>query len=359
MDYKFLLYFSYNYAIPIGMPLQEEILKRGFKVKWFTYIPASKKGFPGNAELLNTIDEVINYQPDIILSMTDYVPDFLPGLKVQIFHGFNPDKREAHEHFTIRGFFDLYCTQGPATTTRFKEQQKKYRHFEVIETGWSKMDSLFTNENDTKTLSHERPVILITSTFSRRLSLALNDDVFKEIKRLSESGKFDFIVTLHPILPADIIEKWKNLNGKYFIFFDTTNLNPLFKKADIMFSDTTSAIQEFTLTQKPIVTFRHNRPNDYIINVTEPGKIEEAFDYALTYPAEIVDNIKKTAKALHPYTDGRSSERVITAVINFLHANKSHLKKKPLNFVRKYKVRKELHYFTFKSYRKPFTKKKE
>lgn len=359
MDYKFLLYFSYNYAIPIGMPLQEEILRRGYQVKWFTYIPVARKSFPETAPMLNSIDEVIEYQPDIILSMTDYVPDFLPGLKVQIFHGFNPDKREADEHFTIRGFFDLYCTQGPATTKRFKEHQKKHPHFEVIETGWSKMDSLFNSKEDKNDLSHERPVILITSTFSRRLSLALNDEVFKEIKRLSTSGKFDFIATLHPILPVEIIEKWKSLNGKHFTFFDTTNLNPLFKKADIMFSDTTSAIQEFTLTGKPIVTFRHNRPNDYIINVTEPHKIEEAFDYALTYPDSIVDNIKKSARALHPYTDGKSSERVIDAVINFLHEDKSHLKKKPLNLVRRYKVRKELQHFTFKTYRKPFTKKRD
>ena len=359
MNYKFLLYFSYNYAIPIGMPLQEEILKRGFEAKWFTSIPESGKNFPGNAEILKSIDEVIEYQPDIILSITDYVPDFLPGLKVQIFHGFNPDKREEDEHFTIRGFFDLYCTQGPATTARFKEQQKKYRHFEVIETGWSKMDSLFTNENEEETVIHERPVILITSTFSRRLSLALNDDVFNEIKRLAATGRFDFIVTMHPILPVDIIEKWKSLNGEHFTFFDTTNLNPLFKKSDIMFSDTTSAIQEFTLTQKPIVTFRHNRPNDYIINVTEPGKIEEAFDYALTYPHDIIQNIKKTALSLHPYTDGKSSERVIDAVINFLHKDKSYLKKKPLNLIRKYKVRKQLQHFTLKSYRKPFTKKRD
>jgi len=359
MSYKFLIYYSYNYAIPVGMPLQEEILKRGYEVKWFTYIPASKKNFPSNAEMLNSIEEVINYNPDIILSITDYAPDFLPGLKVQVFHGFNPDKREENEHFTIRGFFDLYCTQGPATTERFKEQQKKYKHFEVIETGWPKMDSLFSDFNEDKTTKHERPVILITSTFSKRLSLALNDDVFNEIKRLSTSGKYDFIVTLHPILPLEIIEKWKSLNGNHFTFFDTTNLNPLFRKADIMFSDTTSAIQEFALTQKPIVTFRHHRPNNYIINVTEIDEIEKAFIYAFTNPPAIMKNLKAIAEAIHPYTDGKSSQRVIDAAISFLHKDKSHLKKKPLNLVRKYKVRKQLQHFTLETYRKPFTKKED
>ena len=63
MCYKFLIYYSYNYAIPVGMPLQEEILKRGYEVKWFTYIPASKKNFPSDAEMLNSIEEVIKYNP--------------------------------------------------------------------------------------------------------------------------------------------------------------------------------------------------------------------------------------------------------------------------------------------------------
>jgi CDP-glycerol glycerophosphotransferase (TagB/SpsB family) len=155
----------------------------------------------------------------------------------------------------------------------------------------------------------------------------------------------------------EIIEKWKSLNGKHFTFFDTTNLNPLFRKADIMFSDTTSAIQEFTLTQKPIVTFRHHRPNNYVINVTEADEIEKAFMYAFTHPPAIMQNLKAIAEAIHPYTDGKSSQRVIDAAISFLHKDKLHLKRKPLNLVRKYKVRKQLQYFTFKSYRKPFTKK--
>ena len=355
MTYKFLLYFSYSYAIPIGAPLEQEIIKRGHKVKWFTYIPEARNSIPRNSESLHSVEDLILYQPDIILSMTDYVPDFLKALKVQIFHGFNPDKRDEDEHFTIRGFYDLYCTQGPATTQPFKKQQEKYKHFEVVETGWSKMDPLFTNDSP-KDKPHPLPVVMITSTFSRRLSLALNDEVFSEIKRLAATGRYDFITTLHPKLPAETIEKWKSLNGNHFTFFDTTNLIPLFKKADVMFSDTTSAIQEFTLTKKPIVTYRHHRPNSYVINVTESANIEEALDYALTLPVEKMEAIEKTAQAIHPYTDGQSAKRVIDAAIDFLHKDKSCLKRKPLNLIRKYKVRKELKYFTFKSYNKPFTK---
>ena len=35
---------------------------------------------------------------------------------------------------------------------------------------------------------------MIASTFSKRLSLALHDDVFETIKRLSNSDKYNFIM---------------------------------------------------------------------------------------------------------------------------------------------------------------------
>lgn len=350
MDYKFLIYTSYSYAIPIGRPLEQEILKRGFQVRWFTYIPETKAYIPEGSQLLETIQEVVDYDPDIILSVTDYVPDFLSGLKVQVFHGFNPAKRSEDDHFNIRGFYDLYCTQGPSTTGRFLEKQKEDPHFEVIETGWSKMDPLFTQENK-KTCS--LPVILITSTFSHRLSLALREDVLQEIKILSAKGKYRFITVLHPKLPQDIVEKWKTLNGPHFTYLDTTDLVPLYKQADIMLSDTTSAIQEFMLAEKPIVTFRHRKPNACVINVEQANELEAALDQALLRPEAQIDAIRKEANFNHPYKDGKSSARVIDACIESLHKDKSHLKNKSFNIIRKYKIRKLLQYYPLKTYRKP------
>ena len=124
MKYRFLIYINHAYAIPIGNPLQKEILKRGFHVKWFSGMEEPKKLFPENGDLIETVEEAINYQPHIVLTATDTVPDFFPGLKVQIFHGFPANKRKGIDQFTIRGFFDLYCTQGPSSTVPFKMQQK-------------------------------------------------------------------------------------------------------------------------------------------------------------------------------------------------------------------------------------------
>ncbi|WP_299395479.1 CDP-glycerol glycerophosphotransferase family protein [uncultured Gelidibacter sp.] len=366
MTYKFLIYISYSYALPIGAPLEQEILRTGNTVKWFSDTDNGKEGLRDNPNLLNTIQEVVAYKPDIVLVASDDVPDFITGLKVQVFHGFFAKKRPLRNgkfyHFRIRGTYDLYCTQGPSTTSEFKRLAEKLKYFEVIETGWSKVDPMFPLE-EKKNLSEistsTLPTIMIASTFTERLSLAYDDSVFNEIKRLSNTNAYKFIMVLHPKLPAHIVKKWQSLTNENFTFFNTTDLTPLFFKADILFADTTSAIQEFVLQKKPVVTFKHKVHEDFLIDVDTVNAIESAFKNALNPSKELMDKIEAYILNLHPYFDGKSSQRVIEACIKFLHQDKSHLKRKPLNLLRKYKIRKRLGYFTLKSYNKPYHLEKD
>tara|TARA_R100000935_G_scaffold1421_2_gene4411 strand:+ start:139 stop:1209 length:1071 start_codon:yes stop_codon:yes gene_type:complete len=348
MNYKFLIYISHTYALPIGDPIQKEILALGYEVKWFSDLEYTKAYFPEHGELLNSIEDVISYHPDIVLTITDSLAYFIPGIKVQIFHGFLANKHSFKKgHFRIRGFFDLYCTQGPSTTIPFKQLQKKHKHFDVIETGWSKVDPLFPIETNPS----EKPVILISSTFSPKYSLTYNDMVVEEISRLSLLGKWKFKVVLHPKLAQEKIDRFKAMQNENLTYYDTTDIIPLFKLADVMFSDTTSAITEFILQKKPVVTFNNSKPGDHFINITEVSHIEEAITRSLKKPDHVMVAIQNYIDITHPYNDGNSSKRVINASINFLNRDRSYLKKKPLNLIRKYKVRKELNYFTFKSFK--------
>ncbi len=355
MHYKFLIYISHSYAVPIGNPLEKEILKRGYSAVWFSDHEEGKIGLKEKDNYLESIEDVLKFEPQIILSITDNVPDFINALKVQVFHGFNSEKRpegNSEAHFRMRGLFDLYCTQGPSSTSIFKQLEKKHKTFKIIETGWSKVDPLFPLvSRNTASI----PTIMIASTFTERLSLAFNDKVYEEIKRLSEFGVYRFNMVLHPKLPLSIKEKWAELNNDYFTYYDTTDLVPLFKKADIMFSDTTSAIQEFLLQKKPVVTFKHTFEHNYLINIEDVNDIEIALKEGLTYPKELIEHISQFVNQLHPYFDGKSSGRVIDASINYLHEDKSEIKTKPLNLIRKYKIRKQLNYFTLKSYNQPYT----
>jgi len=354
MNYRFLIYISYTYAFPIGEPLEKEIKKRGYEVKWFADEADTQEKFSKDKAVLKDIQEAIDYNPHIILSITNSIADFLPGLKVQVFHGIAPSKRNFKKgHFRIRGFFDLYSTQGPSTTQPFQELQKKYQHFEVVETGWPKLDPLFPLEE----IPREKPTILISSTFSKKLSLAYNDDVIDEIERISEIGKWEFKVVLHPKIPKERVQKFKDIQGENLAYYDTTDLIPLFRESDVLFADSTSVVTEFLLQEKPVVTFRNTQPGKHLLNITQVNKIESAIENALDPDVNLLEEIQEFNKNMHPYKDGKSSERLIDASIKFLHADKSHLRPKPLNFIRKLKVRKNLNFYPLKTYRKPPTVK--
>lgn len=61
-----------------------------------------------------------------------------------------------------------------------------------------------------------------------------------------------------------------------------------------------------------------------------------------------MQKIEKFVLEEHPYFDGKSSERVINTVEDFIDKNElERLKSKPLNLIRKYKMCKKLNYFKF------------
>jgi len=337
---KFLIYISQPYSIPIGRPLQKEIKCRGYVVKWFCDEVETQKYLGKNESLLESVSEVMAYKADVVLVATNIVPDFFPGIKVQIFHGFSVGKRsESKGHFNIRGFFDLYCTQGPSTTKPFEVLQKKYKYFQVAQTGWSKIDPLFPLESKTNT----QPTVMISSTFTKNLSLAKDSEAVIEIARLSRLGKWKFIAVLHPKMEDTIVNQFKAMQHENFTFYDTTDLIPLFKQADVMLSDTTSAITEFVLQKKPVVTLNNNQPAPHMINITNISQIEQALEEAFSKPQYIMEALDDFIAYTHPYSDGKSSIRVIDACINFLKQHK--VKRKPLNIVRRYQIRKKLGYW--------------
>ncbi|MFT5103360.1 MAG: glycosyltransferase involved in cell wall biosynthesis [Candidatus Latescibacterota bacterium] len=359
MKYRFLIYISYSYSIPIGNPLEDEIYSRGHEVQWFADEAEGKEKLASKQNALSTIKDVVAYKPHIVLAATNMVPDFISGLKVQVFHGFLAQKRPSKKHifseFRIRGFFDLYCTQGPSTTNIFEQLEAKHKHFKVIETGWSKVDALFPLTSASENKKEGIPTIMIASTFTERLSLAYNEAVFQEIKRLTKTGLYSFKMVLHPKIPIEIVAKWKGLQNENFKFYDTTHLIPLFKQSDVLFADTTSAIQEFLLQKKPVVAFNHTFSHNYLIHTHQSKEIEGAINQGLKPPLELIKNIETFISQLHPYFDGKSSQRIVDSCIYYVHADKSDLKLKPRNLIRKFKIRNRLEHLTLVTDREPYT----
>jgi len=287
---------------------------------------------PGEIRL-ETAKDVIQYNPRAVFVASNVVPDIFPGIKVQLFHGFNAQKRDENiGHFRLRGFFDLYCTQGPSTTIPFVELEKKHGYFKVIETGWPKMDPLFTPSGEKK---NSKPNILFTSTFTPALSAA--HKLFDTIRDLSEKTEWNITVTFHSKMDQDVVNRYKNL--KSITFIETDNTIPLLKKADVMLSDTSSIISEFLLLDKPVVTFRNRIPGPHLINVDETQQVEEALRQALSRPESLMKEIKNYTNRIHPYRDGKSSGRVLDASETFITTYQGKIKRKPLNLFRRAKMR--------------------
>lgn len=344
---KYLLYAEQNYAYAMLRPLQEAIKARGGIAQWFLAGPTINTNYlQTNEKRLATVEDVVAWQPDVVISPGNMVPSFIPGFKVDIFHGFNVAKATRSDdrgHFNIRGCYDLYCTQGPATTAGFEERAAKHGYFRVRETGWPTLDPLFTKEEYQP--KQQRPTILLCSTFTPSLSCAPH--LVSTVKTLRDNKKWQWLVQFHPRMDEGIIKQYKALENENLTFIETDDVIPLLKKADVMVCDTSSVMLMFMLQNKPIVTFRNRTIGDtaHLLNVEETSELEQAIETAFTEPAKLMGKIQAAGDLIHPYRDGRSSERVLNAIDECLTLGRSGLKNKPLNLLRNLKERKKLSYW--------------
>lgn len=346
---RYLMYISQNYSYAILRPIQQYILSQGGEVRWFLEGDEVDPDYLSSKELrIAYIDDVISWSPDAVFVPGNVVPPFIPGVKVGVFHGFNSGKRDdVRGHFDIRGFFDLYCTQGPNTTEEFQKLATKHGFFKVVETGWSNLDPMYRviESNPYVTQEDTRPTILFCSTFTPKLSCA--DTVFETVKSLSEKGNWRWLVQFHPKMESRIVEKYKGIQGPNLQFIETDNVIPLLRAADVMLCDTSSVLIMFLLLDRPVVTFRNRSPSEHLINITEVNDIEEAIRLALSKPDKTMSAIQEYGSQVHPYSDGLSSVRVVEATNNLIEQGISDLKRKPLNIFRKFKIRKKLGYWKF------------
>lgn len=343
---RYLLFAALHYDFPILRPLQAAIRARGDRAAWYLHGIDKSNLRPGE-EHICTVPEVKSYNPTAVYVPTNWVPDFFPGIKVEIFHGLANDATGKKGHYRIRGLFDLYCTHARESTLIFEQLADKYNTFHVAETGWPKVDPLFKGNSIDSSIYRpkvERPVILYASTFSPSLSTAAL--LPETIGRLSRKGNWHWLVTLHPKMDEAIVNRYRALAGTNLQFIEADqDVLPLLKAADAMLCDTSSIALEFMLLDKPVVTLRTKVPGPHVIDVQRPDEVEQALTTALKYPTDLMQNTRAYMDALHPYRDGCSSERILEATDELIEQHAATLKPKPLNLFRKFKIRKRMHYY--------------
>lgn len=337
---KCVLFCQNNYAFGIFEPIRTHLKDNGHDFIWYVNDKISND-FPfKNEKNTSSISDLERYGSDVIFVPGNEVPHYLKGLKVQIFHGLAGEKKG---HFRIRHYFDLYLTQGPYFTKKFNELKSIHQDFDVIETGWPKLDIYGTNkfiyDEDKNNLLEKfkaKKIILYAPTFSPKLTSA--PYLTEEIKALSENKDFLILMKFHPLMDENWLAVYKEIADKTdnIIFETEKNIVKFLLMADILVSDTSSVIYEFLLLDKAVVSFK---------NISETILWENSLDYSELIPLVeknlTTDPFAKERKFIfenyHPYNDGKSAQRMVDAVEKYITINGVPEKRK-LSFLRRFKI---------------------
>lgn len=337
---RIVLFCEHQYAISILQPIQTEAERAGeHRVLWFTD-QRNISDFPlkDSVNWTNSIQEIYDFSPEAIFVPGNIVPYYLPGVKIQVFHGYAAEKKD---HWVIRRYFDTYFTQGPFFTKGFQALARKYRDFEVVETGWPRQDWIYANlhsfdkEKEELLKKHQKErLVLYAPTFSPSLtSLPYLESALRE---LADQESIVLMIKLHPLTRKEWADAYKQLADSHpdILWMDQHNITKFQLMADIMISDTSSTIYEFLLLDKPVITFRATGNSEYWLDIQETNQLSEAFRQSLgndEYKEKrrwIIDNYD-------PYLDGKVAQRMLNAAQDYI-ARKGVPQKRKLNLWRKY-----------------------
>lgn len=333
---KLLLFVEQPYSVSILRPLQTEALKRGYEVSWFL-MNTPVDMLDDGERLLKTIDEAIEFNPDAVICPGNWPPFMVPGLKVHTFHGCGINK---DGHFKIRGLFDLYCTHGPNTTDWHVKQAEKYKYFNVVETGWPKLDT-WTPYIDVRTEIANPVKVLYLPTFSK--SLTSGPDLVSVWASLAKLPQYDITMKFHPLMSVKLVDEYRILEGIEIL--SAMDILPAIDAADIVVSDTSSAIAESLFLGKPVITYRTEHPGKHVLDIKDAAKLPTALDEVIQNYADMKTNGATFIGEKHPYRDGLSSARILDAVVDRLAGGNTPLRKLPPSLLRKHIIRKKMKAF--------------
>jgi CDP-glycerol glycerophosphotransferase (TagB/SpsB family) len=323
-EMKCILFCQNAYAFGILNPIRDELKKQGDDFLW--YIPKKLISIFSfqNEPYTSSILDLQFYRSDAIFVPGNEIPYYLRGVKTQIFHGLAGEKKG---HFRIRHYFDLYLTQGPYFTNRFNSLKARHRDFDVVETGWPKLDiyaaQKFEHLQERKDLlkfHRTDKIILYAPTFSPSLTSA--PALLKEIVHLAKTTGYLVIVKFHDLMDKRWIDAYKNLASQYsnILFQEEKNIIKFLMIADMLISDTSSVIYEFLLLDKPAISYRTISENVKWENLTHSDQLTRSVVNHFEND-RFASQRDELNQLYHPYRDGNSAVRMIEAVKNFIVEN--------------------------------------
>jgi len=343
MAYSYILQIQQNYTFEILRPLQQAILAEGGRVLWLVLGKAvNTQLFHEQENFTTSIKDAVAFKPNAVFVTGNEVPDFIPGIKVQLFHGFEWKKKG---HFRIRGGFDLYCTQGPFFTERFEKLAQEHGYFDVVQTGWPKLDSIFPLATSPSNAVEQTKNILYVPTFSRRFCSA--DALHDPIEAIAKTQDWHWHIKFHPKMDAPSIARYRELASKHsnITYHEGADVLALILDADIVLSDTSSVIAEALLLRKPVATLNNALPDEFINNFDDANQLQSTLQAIFTHSEGQAAILDAYAANYHPYADGKSSQRVLEATKQRINSGLDATGSKPKNIMRNLKLRKRENYW--------------
>lgn len=338
---RLLLLASEAYSPPILEPVARAAAARGDEVAWLAP-DALAAALPTGAHRLRDARALRAFDAQATLATVHRIPPQLPGVRVQLFHGLNTDKRDAARgHFKVRGLFHLYCTHGPATTAPFDALAATHRDFAVAETGWPKLDPLFSGAlpgaQSLRDRAGGRPVVMLASTFTERLSAAR--DLLPHLREWTTRGDRHWLLTLHPKSDPALIDAYRALEGPHAQWLGPDRLLDMLAASDALVCDTSSVVDEAALLGTPVVTVRTRVPKPFLLDVADAGEVDAMLGVALRHPPDVLAAMAAHARAIHPARDGHASQRVLEAIDRLLDGGHRALRPLPYNAWRRWRAR--------------------
>ena len=320
---KIVLFCENKYAIDILKPIHDEAVREGGNTMlWFVdHRRISQFPLDGEVEWTNDMQAVYDFGPEAIFVPGNIVPYYLPGVKIQVFHGYAAEKKD---HWVIRRYFDTYFTQGPFFTKGFERLAKKYKDFEVLETGWPRQDWIFRNLH---TYDAERERLLKESGRSRMVlyaptfspSLTSLPYMKEALTDLVTRRDVLLLLKFHPLTKPEIMEEYKALAARTvgMRWIDDYTVTKYMLMADAMISDTSSTIYEMLLLDKPVITLRAVAKDIYWRNMQEPEELLQAYD-EVTEGDGLKELRRWVIDNYDPWLDGQVGHRMLEGARDFI-----------------------------------------
>ena len=341
---RILLFCENRYAIDILNPLQEYVTDNNLphEVMWYIHKPKiSTFEYVSKVRWTNSIQEAYDFSPEAVFVPGNIVPYYLPGVKIQVFHGYAAEKKD---HWIIRRYFDTYFTQGPYFTSHFKALSEEYGDFEVVETGWPKQDwikrNLHTYDAERQRLldsTGRKRIILYAPTFSPKLTSLPLEGMKERLGELAEHNDALVVMKFHPLTRkewADEYRAWAESKDNVIFVNQGENITKYQLMSDVLISDTSSTVYEFLLLSRPVITVRTIAKDIYWENTATPDGLEEAYRRAMNDP-EAIARRQWIVDNYDPYLDGHVCERMLNAAADYIRRHGVPSKRR-LNLWRKY-----------------------